>query len=66
MTIYQNLIAGGWVGTEASRNISLSDPSDVVGMYAQGSADDAKQAIAAAKAASPPGPPPASWSVTRS
>ena len=53
MTIYQNLIAGEWVGTEASKNISPSDTNDVVGMYAQGSADDAKQAIAAAKAAFP-------------
>jgi aldehyde dehydrogenase (NAD+) len=53
MTIYQNLIAGEWVGTDASKNISPSDTNDVVGMYAQGSADDAKQAIAAAKAAFP-------------
>ena len=53
MTIYQNLIAGEWVGTEASKNISPSDTNDVVGMYAQGSAEDAKQAIAAAKAAFP-------------
>lgn len=53
MTIYQNLIAGEWVSTEASKNISPSDANDVVGMYAQGSADGAKQAIAAAKAASP-------------
>ncbi|MCC2610541.1 aldehyde dehydrogenase family protein [Neorhizobium petrolearium] len=53
MTIYQNLIAGEWVGSEASKNISPSDTNDVVGMYAQGSAEDAKQAIAAAKAAFP-------------
>ncbi|KAB1087212.1 aldehyde dehydrogenase family protein [Neorhizobium galegae] len=53
MTIYQNLIAGEWVGLEASKNINPSDTNDVVGMYAQGSADDAKQAIAAAKAAFP-------------
>lgn len=53
MTIYQNLIAGEWVGSDASRNISPSDTNDVVGSYAQGSADDAKQAIAAAKAAFP-------------
>lgn len=53
MTIYQNLIAGEWVGTDASKNISPSDTNDVVGMYAQGSAEDAKQAIAAAKAAFP-------------
>ncbi|WP_117192368.1 aldehyde dehydrogenase family protein [Rhizobium terrae] len=53
MTIYQNLIAGEWVGTEASKNISPSDTNDVVGMYAQGSTEDAKTAIAAAKAAFP-------------
>ncbi|MCF6368972.1 aldehyde dehydrogenase family protein [Rhizobium halophilum] len=53
MTIYQNLIAGEWVGSDASNNISPSDTNDVVGTYAQGSADDAKQAIAAAKAAFP-------------
>jgi len=53
MTIYQNLIAGEWVGTEASKNISPSDTNDVVGIYAQGSAEDVKQAIAAAKAAFP-------------
>ncbi|WP_395516291.1 aldehyde dehydrogenase family protein [Pseudorhizobium flavum] len=53
MTIYQNLIAGEWVGSDASRNISPSDTNDVVGSYAQGSAEDARQAIAAAKAAFP-------------
>ncbi|WP_105415411.1 aldehyde dehydrogenase family protein [Neorhizobium sp. T25_27] len=53
MTIYQNLIAGEWVGSDASKNINPSDTNDVVGMYAQGSAEDAKQAIAAAKVASP-------------
>jgi len=53
MTIYQNLIAGEWVGSDASKNINPSDTNDVVGMYAQGSTDDAKQAIAAAKAAFP-------------
>jgi NAD-dependent aldehyde dehydrogenases len=53
MTIYQNLIAGEWVGSDASSNISPSDTNDVVGSYAQGSAEDAKQAIAAAKAAFP-------------
>jgi aldehyde dehydrogenase (NAD+) len=53
MTIYQNLIAGEWVGSEASNNISPSDTNDVVGSYAQGTANDAQQAIAAAKAAFP-------------
>ena len=53
MTFHQNLIAGEWVGGEASNNISPSDTNDVVGSYAQGSAEDARQAIAAAKAAFP-------------
>ncbi len=53
MTIYQNLIAGEWVGSDASKNINPSDTNDIVGMYAQGGADDARQAIAAAKAAFP-------------
>ncbi|TCM53275.1 aldehyde dehydrogenase (NAD+) [Rhizobium sp. PP-F2F-G48] len=53
MTIYQNLIAGEWVGSHASQNLSPSDTNDVVGLYAQANADDAKQAIAAAKAAFP-------------
>ncbi|MFN7027182.1 MAG: aldehyde dehydrogenase family protein [Pseudorhizobium sp.] len=53
MTIYQNLIAGEWVGSDASNNISPSDTGDVVGSYAQGTADDAKAAIASAKAAFP-------------
>ncbi|MGK9050659.1 aldehyde dehydrogenase family protein [Neorhizobium sp. CSC1952] len=53
MTIYQNLIAGEWVGADASKNINPSDTNDVVGLYAQGSAEDARQAIAAAKAAFP-------------
>ncbi|SMF72255.1 aldehyde dehydrogenase (NAD+) [Xaviernesmea oryzae] len=53
MTIYQNLIAGEWVGADASKNINPSDTNDVVGLYAQGSAEDGRQAIAAAKAAFP-------------
>ena len=53
MTVYQNLIAGEWVGSEASKNISPSDTNDVIGLYAQASAEDAKQAIAAARAAFP-------------
>ncbi len=53
MTIYQNLIAGEWVGTEATKNINPSDTNEVVGLYADGSAEDTKNAIAAAKAAFP-------------
>lgn len=53
MTIHQNLIAGEWVGKQGSENINPSDTKNVVGVYAQASADDAKAAIAAAKAAFP-------------
>ncbi|MFK0382474.1 aldehyde dehydrogenase family protein [Agrobacterium sp. NPDC090273] len=53
MTIFQNLIAGEWVGAQASENINPSDTNEVVGLYAQASAEDAKAAIAAAKAAFP-------------
>lgn len=53
MTIHQNLIAGEWVGTEAVKNINPSNTNDVVGEYARASADDARAAIAAAKAAFP-------------
>ncbi|SIQ00975.1 aldehyde dehydrogenase (NAD+) [Rhizobium sp. RU35A] len=53
MTIHHNLIAGEWVGSSTSENINPSDTKDVVGLYAQASAEDAKTAIAAAKAAFP-------------
>lgn len=53
MTIHQNLIAGEWVGADVSKNINPSNTNDVVGEYAQGSAEDARAAIAAAKAAFP-------------
>lgn len=53
MTMHKNLIAGEWIGIEAVENVNPSDTNDVVGLYAQGSADDAKAAIAAAKAAFP-------------
>lgn len=53
MTIYQNLINGDWVGTEASENINPSNTNDVVGIYAKASTNDTIQAIAAAKSAFP-------------
>ncbi|MGO7331775.1 aldehyde dehydrogenase family protein [Rhizobium leguminosarum] len=53
MTIYQNLIAGEWVGSNATKNINPSDTNEVVGLYADGSTDDTRNAIAAAKAAFP-------------
>ncbi|WP_283194071.1 aldehyde dehydrogenase family protein [Rhizobium sp. AN80A] len=53
MTIYQNLIAGEWIGSDATKNINPSDTNEVVGLYADGSAEDTKNAIAAAKSAFP-------------
>ncbi|MBW9115207.1 aldehyde dehydrogenase family protein [Rhizobium cauense] len=53
MTIYQNFIAGEWVGSDATKNINPSDTNEVVGLYADGTVEDTKNAIAAAKAAFP-------------
>jgi len=51
---FKNLIAGEWAAAgNASRNINPSNTNDVVGEYAQGSADDLNNAVAAAKAAFP-------------
>ncbi|WP_011581293.1 MULTISPECIES: aldehyde dehydrogenase family protein [Chelativorans] len=52
-TLHQNLIDGAWVGGEGKENINPSNIKDVVGIYAQASAEETKQAIAAAKAAFP-------------
>ncbi|TIY05503.1 MAG: aldehyde dehydrogenase family protein, partial [Mesorhizobium sp.] len=49
----KNLIGGEWVGDAGSRNINPSNLDDVVGEYASGDAEQARQAIAAAKAAFP-------------
>src|SRR3954452_21332736 len=52
--MFKNLIGGEWVeAARVSRNINPSDTRDLVGEYAQGSADDARQAIAAATRAQP-------------
>ena len=51
--LHQNLIAGEWAGGEAVPNINPSNTNDIVGHYARATADDAKRAIAAAKAAFP-------------
>jgi alpha-ketoglutaric semialdehyde dehydrogenase len=57
--VYKNLIAGDWVeGSHLSRNINPSDTRDVVGEYAQANAAQAREAIAAARAAFP------AWSTT--
>ncbi len=51
--LHRNLIDGEWVGTEGKDNINPSNTNEVVGTYAQASADDAQRAIAAAMAAFP-------------
>ncbi|WP_128000856.1 aldehyde dehydrogenase family protein [Piscinibacter defluvii] len=57
--MHRNLINGEWVeGARVSRNINPSDTRDLVGEYAQADAAQARQAIAAARAAF------AGWSVT--
>ncbi|HSI58811.1 MAG TPA: aldehyde dehydrogenase family protein [Ideonella sp.] len=51
--MFKNLIGGEWVeGARVSRNINPSDTRDVIGEYAQADAAQAKDAIAAAQAAS--------------
>jgi len=57
--MFKNLINGEWVdGARVSRNINPSDTRDVVGEYAQADAEQARTAIAAARAAF------AGWSVS--
>jgi len=51
--LHRNYIDGEWVGGEAAPDINPSDTNDIVGHYARGTAEDAKRAIAAAKAAFP-------------
>ncbi len=49
-----NYIAGEWVGgSQGAESINPSNTRDVVGVFARGSVDDAKRAIAAAKQAFP-------------
>lgn len=50
----KNFINGDWVsGAGETENVNPSDVSDIVGVYAQGDADQANDAIAAARAALP-------------
>jgi len=51
--LHRNFIGGEWVGGPAAPNLNPSDTSDVVGEFVRGTADDAKAAIAAARAALP-------------
>ncbi|HHY51397.1 MAG TPA: aldehyde dehydrogenase family protein [Alphaproteobacteria bacterium] len=54
--LHKNLINGEWVGGEAVENINPSNTNDIIGLYARATAEDTRNAIAAAKAAFP------SWS----
>ncbi|MFN5827505.1 MAG: aldehyde dehydrogenase family protein [Rhodobacterales bacterium] len=53
MPMHHNLIDGEWVAGSAAANINPSNTADVIADYARGSAEDARAAIAAAKAAFP-------------
>ena len=53
MALHKNLIDGEWTGGEPVPNINPSNVKEVVGEYARATAEDAKRAIAAAKAAFP-------------
>ena len=53
MSLHQNFIAGERVDGEAIDNINPSNTNDVVGQFARATAEDAKKAIAAARAAFP-------------
>lgn len=48
-----NLVGGQWVAGETAPNINPSDTSDIVGHYARATADQTRDAIAAAMAAFP-------------
>ncbi|MBB3712642.1 aldehyde dehydrogenase (NAD+) [Limimaricola variabilis] len=51
---HRNLIAGEWVeGAEINENRNPANTDEIVGRYARASRDDAKRAIAAARAAFP-------------
>ncbi|MEX2319345.1 MAG: aldehyde dehydrogenase family protein [Bauldia sp.] len=51
--LHRNYIDGEWVDGEAAPNVNPSDTNEVVGTFVRGTADDARRAIAAAKAAFP-------------
>ena len=51
--LHKNLINGEWVGSDGVENINPSNINEVVGVYARATAEETKQAIAAAKAAFP-------------
>lgn len=57
-TVYKNLIAGAWIGDAVVPNVNPSNTADIVGRYAQATAEEVAAAVDAARAALP------SWSRT--
>jgi len=54
MDIHKNLIGGEWIaGDDVIENINPSDTSEVIGRYARAGAEQAAQAVAAARQAHP-------------
>ena len=51
--LHQNFVGGEWIGNDGAENINPSNTAEVVGIYARATADETRQAIAAAKAAFP-------------
>ena len=52
MTQFKNFIGGEWVdGNDFAANVNPSDTSDVIGHFAQASADQTQKAIASARSA---------------
>jgi len=51
MQLHQNLIDGEWVGGEPAPNVNPANLSEIVGHYVRGTAEVARRAVAAAKAA---------------
>ncbi|MFY7867467.1 aldehyde dehydrogenase family protein [Roseateles sp.] len=52
--MYKNLINGEWLeGARVSRNVNPSDTRDLIGEFAQADAEQAREAVAAARAAFP-------------
>ncbi len=51
--LHQNFVGGEWIGSDGAENINPSNTADVVGIYARATAEETRQAIAAAKAAFP-------------
>ena len=52
--VHRNLIGGAWIdGVDINQDVNPSDTSDAVGRYALASGEQAREAVAAARAAAP-------------